>query len=195
MIMPGRRMTIAMRPVDFRRGHDGLAATLQNELGLAPHSGPTVVLRSKRGDRLKLLVWDGFGLALVSKRLESGFFPWPKAQGWGDAARSGAVRSPVRGARLAARHGPAGEASDGRERIAPSCFHWICVSGMGEAAPMSSRLDPSLVNQPPPALRTALEARLEAALKAEAELRRHLEAQNADPREHDDRLGHLVQKV
>ena len=60
---------------------------------------------------------------------------------------------------------------------------------------MSSRLDPSLVDQPPPALRTALEARLEAALKAEAKLRRHLEAQNADPREHDDRLGHLVRKV
>lgn len=51
---------------------------------------------------------------------------------------------------------------------------------------MSSRLDPSLVDQPPPALCAALEARLEAALKAEAELRRHLEAQNADPGEHDD---------
>lgn len=124
-------IAIALRPVDFRRGHDGLAATLQNELGLDPHSGPTVVLRSKRGDRLKLLVWDGFGLALVSRRLGSCFFPWPKAQGRGDAARSGAVRRPVRGARLAARHGPAGEASDGRERIVPSCFHWICVSGMG----------------------------------------------------------------
>jgi transposase len=56
-------MVIATKPVDFRRGHDGLAATVQNELGLDPHSGLTVVFRSKRGDRLKILVWDGTGLA------------------------------------------------------------------------------------------------------------------------------------
>ena len=40
MILPGQRLpiVIAMRPVDFRRGHDGLAATVQNELRLDPHS-------------------------------------------------------------------------------------------------------------------------------------------------------------
>lgn len=82
MIVPGQRMAIviATRPVDFRRGHDGLAATVQNELGLDPHSGLTVVFRSKRGDRLKVLVWDGSGLVLIYKRLESGSFTWPKVQ-------------------------------------------------------------------------------------------------------------------
>ncbi|WP_432644195.1 IS66 family insertion sequence element accessory protein TnpB [Limimaricola cinnabarinus] len=69
-----------MRPVDFRRGHDGLAATIQNELGLDPHSGLTVVFRSKRGDRIKVLVWDGTGLVLIYKRLEAGSFTWPKVQ-------------------------------------------------------------------------------------------------------------------
>jgi len=61
VILPGQRLSIviATRPVDFRRGHDGLAATVQNELGLDPHSGVTVVFRSKRGDRVKILVWDG----------------------------------------------------------------------------------------------------------------------------------------
>ena len=56
MILPGQRLpiVIATRPVDFRRGHDGLAATVQNELGLDPHSGVTVVFRSKRGDRVKI---------------------------------------------------------------------------------------------------------------------------------------------
>ena len=74
MILPGQRLPIvvAMRPVDFRRGHDGLAATVQNELGLDPHSGLTVVFRSKRGDRIKVLVWDGTGLVLIYKRLEAG---------------------------------------------------------------------------------------------------------------------------
>jgi transposase len=82
MIVPGQRMAIviATRPVDFRRGHDGLAATVQNELGLDPHSGLTVVFRSKRGDRLKILVWDGTGLVLIYKRLESGSFTWPQVR-------------------------------------------------------------------------------------------------------------------
>ena len=41
MIIPtaGVRIVIATRPVDFRKGHDGLAAVVQNELGLDPHSG------------------------------------------------------------------------------------------------------------------------------------------------------------
>ncbi len=79
MIVPGQRMpiVIALRPVDFRRGHDGLAATVQAELGLDPHSGLTVIFRSKRGDRLKILVWDGTGLVMVYKRLDDGRFAWP----------------------------------------------------------------------------------------------------------------------
>lgn len=82
MIIAGQRLPIVIstRPVDFRRGHDGLAATVQNELGLDPHSGLTVIFRSKRGDRLKILVWDGTGLVLVYKRLEQGSFAWPKVQ-------------------------------------------------------------------------------------------------------------------
>ena len=82
MILPGQRLpiVIATRPVDFRRGHDGLAAVVQNELKLDPHSGLTVVFRSKRGDRLKILVWDGSGLVLIYKRLENGSFTWPKVQ-------------------------------------------------------------------------------------------------------------------
>ncbi len=79
MIVPGQRLpiVIATRPVDFRRGHDGLAAMVQNELKLDPHSGLTVIFRSKRGDRIKVLVWDGTGLVLIYKRLETGAFAWP----------------------------------------------------------------------------------------------------------------------
>ncbi len=57
MITPGQRtpIVIATKPVDFRRGHDGPAATVHTELGLDPHSGLTVIFRSKRGDRVKIL--------------------------------------------------------------------------------------------------------------------------------------------
>ncbi|NOX72536.1 MAG: IS66 family insertion sequence element accessory protein TnpB [Alphaproteobacteria bacterium] len=63
--------------VDFRKGHDGLAAVVQNELGLEPHSGIIVVFRAKRGDRIKVLLWDGSGLVMAYKRLEQGTFAWP----------------------------------------------------------------------------------------------------------------------
>lgn len=87
MIVPAQavRIVIATKPVDFRKGHDGLAAVVQNELGLDPHSGIVAVFRSKRGDRIKVLVWDGNGLVLVYKRLEQGGFAWP-------AIRDGVMR-------------------------------------------------------------------------------------------------------
>jgi len=63
------RVVIATKPVDFRKGHDGLAALAERELDLDPHSGIIVVLRAKRGDRIKVLLWDGSGLVLCYKRL------------------------------------------------------------------------------------------------------------------------------
>ena len=40
-------------------------------------AGDVFIFRSKRLDRLKLLIWDGSGLCLVTKRLETGAFTWP----------------------------------------------------------------------------------------------------------------------
>jgi transposase len=50
---------------------------VQSEVGLDPHSRLTVIFGSKRGDRLKTLVWDGTGLVMVYKRLDDGRFAWP----------------------------------------------------------------------------------------------------------------------
>ena len=79
MIIPSQavKIVVATKPVDFRKGHDGLAAVVQNELGLDPHSGIIVVFRAKRGDRIKVLLWDGSGLVMAYKRLEEGKFAWP----------------------------------------------------------------------------------------------------------------------
>ena len=74
----GVRVYIATRPVDFRKGHDGLAAVVQETLRLDPFCGAVFVFRSRRADRLKLLVWDGTGLVLAHKRLENCKFVWPK---------------------------------------------------------------------------------------------------------------------
>jgi transposase len=73
------RVMVALKPVDFRKGMDGLAALVREELKADPFGGVIYVFRAKRADRLKLVFWDGTGLVLVSKRLDEGKFKWPKA--------------------------------------------------------------------------------------------------------------------
>ena len=79
MITPGaeKRVLVATKPVDFRKQADGLAAIVQAALGADPFCGAVYVFRSKRMDRIKLLWWDGTGICLMTKRLESGRFRWP----------------------------------------------------------------------------------------------------------------------
>jgi len=79
MIFPSHRVRImvATKPVDFRKGHDGLSTLVQNELLKNPFTGTVFVFRSKRADRLKLLYWDGTGLVMAYKRLEDHVFTWP----------------------------------------------------------------------------------------------------------------------
>ncbi|WP_419906587.1 IS66 family insertion sequence element accessory protein TnpB [Hoeflea sp.] len=80
MILTGEkiRVWLATRPVDFRKGHDGLSAVVQTVLGHDPYSGAVFAFRSRRGDRMKILVWDRTGLVMVYKRLEGGGFQWPR---------------------------------------------------------------------------------------------------------------------
>ena len=77
---PGLRMMVASKPVDFRKGMDGLVALVAQVLAADPFAGDIFVFRAKRADRLKLLLWDGTGLCLVTKRLEAGGFTWPPVQ-------------------------------------------------------------------------------------------------------------------
>ncbi len=73
----GARVLLATRPVDFRKGAHSLAALAAEVLSEDPFSGVVLVFRSKRADRIKLVVWDGSGLVLVWKQLEGGAFRWP----------------------------------------------------------------------------------------------------------------------
>jgi transposase len=80
MLIPsGTRIWLAAGATDMRRGFDGLAALVQQRLGADPFSGHLFIFRGRRGDRVKLLWWDGDGLCLLAKRLEHGRFVWPQA--------------------------------------------------------------------------------------------------------------------
>jgi transposase len=81
---PGLRIMVACKPVDFRKGMNSLIALVTQALAADPFAGDVFIFRSRRSDRLKLLIWVGAGLCLVTKRLESGGFTWP-------AVRDGAV--------------------------------------------------------------------------------------------------------
>ena len=73
------RVYVSTRPVDFRKGIDGLALAVQEVIGLDPFSGAAFVFRAKRADRIKILIWDRTGMVLVHKRLEGGKFVWPRS--------------------------------------------------------------------------------------------------------------------
>ena len=84
------RVLVATKPVDFRKGAEGLAALVREQMQADPFSGAVYVFRAKRADRVKLIYWDGTGVCLFAKRLEDGKFRWPSVQ---DAIASRAVGS------------------------------------------------------------------------------------------------------
>ena len=76
-LAPRTQVWLSCRPTDMRKGLDGLSSEVKNVLLTDPFSGHLFVFRGKRGDRMKMLHWDGSGLCLFAKRLEKGRFVWP----------------------------------------------------------------------------------------------------------------------
>ena len=74
------KVMVATKPVDFRKGAEGLAALVRETMGADPFSGAVCVFRAKRTDRIKLIFWGSTGVCLYAKRLDDGEFRWPKVQ-------------------------------------------------------------------------------------------------------------------
>jgi len=75
-VSPQMRILVAVDPVDFRRGIDGLAQICRVTLGADPFSGTVFVFRSRSGVSLRALCHDGQGFWLCQKRLSKGRFRW-----------------------------------------------------------------------------------------------------------------------
>jgi transposase len=75
----GTRIWIVAGVTDMRRGFVGLSGMVQTTLQENPFSGQVYIFRSRRGDLIKVLWFDGDGLCLFAKRLERGRFIWPQA--------------------------------------------------------------------------------------------------------------------
>jgi transposase len=78
-ISPAVRIYLATGATDLRCSIDGLAAVVRARFELEPTSGHLFLFRNRRGDRVKILVWDTGGFWVLYKRLERGTFAWPAA--------------------------------------------------------------------------------------------------------------------
>lgn len=74
------RVYLAIQPIDFRMGIDGLFAICKNQLALEPFSGHYFIFRNRKATAIKILVYDSQGFWLCHKRLSTGRFRyWPKS--------------------------------------------------------------------------------------------------------------------
>jgi transposase len=84
MLPSSQKVLIYRDPVDMRRSFDGLELLVREHLGADPLSGTLFVFRNRRGDRVKLLLWDGTGFWIWYKRLEGGTFRLPAMSSVGE---------------------------------------------------------------------------------------------------------------
>jgi transposase len=75
-LTPQSCIFLATKPVDFRKGIDGLGALCRQQFGDNPLEGAVYVFRNRSGTALKLLLYDGQGFWLLMKRLSQGRFHW-----------------------------------------------------------------------------------------------------------------------
>jgi transposase len=75
-ITPQMKILVAVEPVDFRKGIDGLARLCKESLQQDPFGGAVFAFRNRRGTALKVLIYDGQGFWLCHKRLSEGRFHW-----------------------------------------------------------------------------------------------------------------------
>ncbi len=72
------KVFLALEPCDMRKGFNGLHELVTQRLEEDPRQGALFVFTNQRHNRLKILYWDTTGLWILSKRLETGTFSWPK---------------------------------------------------------------------------------------------------------------------
>ncbi len=75
-LSPQISIFIAVEPIDFRLGIDGLAQRCRSVLTQDPMAGDVFVFRNRRSNAIKILSYDGQGYWLCHKRWSSGRLHW-----------------------------------------------------------------------------------------------------------------------
>jgi len=79
MIPSGVEIYVALEPVDMRLSFDRLAGLAKEQVGYDARSGALFIFFGRRRDALKVLFFDGSGMAIFYKRLDRGVFQIPEA--------------------------------------------------------------------------------------------------------------------
>ncbi len=69
---------LALGASDLRGGIDALLAQVVRGFALGAQAHHAYVFANRRADRLKVLVYDGTGMWLCTRRLQAGSFAWPR---------------------------------------------------------------------------------------------------------------------
>jgi transposase len=78
MIPAGVEIYVALDPVDMRLSFDRLSGIALEQVGYDARSGALFIFFGKRRDALKILFFDGSGMAIFYKRLDRGTFQVPE---------------------------------------------------------------------------------------------------------------------
>lgn len=75
-ITPQHRILLAVEPIDFRKGMDGLKALCIQKLFNDPFSGTVFCFTNRPRSSIKLLIYDATGFWLCHKRFSRGKLAW-----------------------------------------------------------------------------------------------------------------------
>jgi transposase len=78
VIPSGVEIYVALEPVDMRLSFDRLSGLAKEEIGYDARSGALFIFFGRRRDSLKILFFDGSGMAIFYKRLDRGVFKVPE---------------------------------------------------------------------------------------------------------------------
>lgn len=79
LITAPSKIWLSDKPIDMRKGIDGLCFFIVDAFNLTPSSGELFIFYNRPGTKLKILYWDKNGFCLWYKRLEKTKLKIPSA--------------------------------------------------------------------------------------------------------------------
>lgn len=148
-LSPAVRIYLATGATDLRRSIDGLSALVRERLALDPLSGHLFLFRNRRGDRVKILLWDQSGFWVLYKRLEQ--WKWIPARRRSAAIRGAGSRADGRCPRTC--RGGASRSTSRRRRSTAR----VATRGRASARTSPRNSNTNRPTSPPPRVRRAIQ--------------------------------------
>ena len=71
------KVWLYLQPIDFRKQLDGLIIEVAANLKKDPASGQWFIFRNRKGNKIKIILWERNGFWMLYKRVEKGRFQFP----------------------------------------------------------------------------------------------------------------------